>query len=63
MQPADIDAVTGPTLLIAADPKLDQQMNTTFYAYTDKVWGFFSSLRMCACDCVCVAGGVLTDRC
>lgn len=48
LTPADIDAITGPVSLQQSDPKLDGQINTTFYDYIDKVralecWGCFNA--------------------
>ena len=38
LQPADIDAVAGPISLQQSDPKLDNSINTTFYAYIDSAF-------------------------
>jgi hypothetical protein len=37
LTPADIEAVTLPLSLQAADPALDAQINATFFAFIDKV--------------------------
>jgi hypothetical protein len=49
LTPAAIDAVKGPLLLQAADPKLDSQVNTTFYVHIDEVRPLQRSGRCGAC--------------
>lgn len=36
LTPADIDAIKGPILFLQSDPKVDTQINSTFYSYIQK---------------------------
>lgn len=37
LTPPDFEAVTGPVLLLQSDPRMDNQINTTLYAFINQV--------------------------